>query len=175
MSSPLPSATLCDVGLAADPLDRLFRIIDEHVATGRYPGAQIAIARQGELAVVKTFGDRVIQPARMPALDDTLWLLYSNTKVLTACAVWLLVERGALRFTDAVAAHVPDFKKHGKGEITVIQLLTHRGGSRTPTCPRRCGRITSCSRAPCATSRSSGCRAARFTTTAARRTGPRPS
>src|SRR5215813_13001111 len=85
MSFPLPSATLCDVGLAAEPLDRLFHIIDEHVATGRYPGAQIAIARHGELAVVKTFGDRVIEPARMPALDDTLWLLYSNTKVLAAC------------------------------------------------------------------------------------------
>src|SRR5438093_517577 len=128
MSFPLPSATLCDVGLAADPLDRLFHIIDEHVATGRYPGAQIAIARNGQLAVVKTFGDRTIDPARAPAHDDTLWLLYSNTKVLTACAVWLLVERGALRFTDAVAAHVPEFKKHGKGEITVIQLLTHQGG-----------------------------------------------
>src|SRR5439155_1584793 len=50
MSFPLPSATLCDVGLAADPLDRLFHIIDEHVATGRYPGAQIAIARNGQLA-----------------------------------------------------------------------------------------------------------------------------
>src|SRR5436309_2061383 len=119
MSFPLPSATLCDVGLAADPLDRLFHIIDEHVATGRYPGAQIAIARNGQLAVVKTFGDRTIDPARAPAHDDTLWLLYSNTKVLTACAVWLLVERGALRFTDAVAAHVPEFKKHCKGEITV--------------------------------------------------------
>ncbi len=128
MSFPLPSATLCDVGLAADPLDRLFHIIDEHVATGRYPGVQIAIARNGQLAVVKTFGDRTIDPARTPAHDDTLWLLYSNTKVLTACAVWLLVERGALRFTDAVAAHVPEFKKHGKGEITVIQLLTHQGG-----------------------------------------------
>src|SRR5437773_7406367 len=71
MSFPLPSATLCDVGLAADPLDRLFHIIDEHVATGRYPGAQIAIARNGQLAVVKTFGDRTIDPARAPAHDDT--------------------------------------------------------------------------------------------------------
>src|SRR5215813_1101639 len=128
MSFPLPSATLCDVGLAADPLDRLFRIIDEHVATGRSPRAQIAIARHGELAVVKTFGDRVIQPTRMPALDDTLWLLYSNTKVLTAAAVWLLAERGALAFTDPVAAHLPGFEANGKGEITIIQLLTHQGG-----------------------------------------------
>src|SRR5262249_11472303 len=73
-------------------------------------------------------GAAAIEPTRVAAHDDTLWLLYSNTKVLTACAVWLLVERGALRFTDAVAAHVPGFEKHGKGEITVIQLLTHQGG-----------------------------------------------
>src|SRR5438046_9652743 len=128
MSFPLPSATLCDVGLAADPLDRLFHIIDEHVATGRYPGAQIAIARNGQLAVVKTFGDRTIDPARTPAHDDTLWLLYSNTKVLTACAVWLLVDRGALAFTDRVAEHLPGFEANGKGEITLIQLLTHQAG-----------------------------------------------
>jgi len=128
MSFPLTSATLCDVGLAADPLDRLFHIIDEHVATGRYPGAQIAIARNGQLAVVKTFGDRTIDPARTPAHDDTLWLLYSNTKVLTASAVWVLAERGALSFTDKVAQHLPGFEAHGKGEVTLVQLLTHQGG-----------------------------------------------
>src|SRR5436309_5450375 len=128
MSFPLTSATLCDVGLSAEPLDRLFRIIEEHVATGRYPGAQIAIARHGQLAAFKTFGDAAIDPARRPAHDDTLWLLYSNTKVLTACAVWLLVERGALAFTDRIADHVPGFEANGKGDISVIQLLTHQGG-----------------------------------------------
>ena len=64
----------------------------------------------------------------MPARDDTLWLLYSNTKVITACAVWMLAEQGALRFTDRVAEHVPGFEANGKGDITIIQLLTHQGG-----------------------------------------------
>src|SRR3989442_7967060 len=136
MSFPLPSATLCDVGLAADPLDRLFHIIEEHVATGRYPGAQIAIARHGQLAVFKTFGDAAIDPARRPAHDDTLLLLYSNTKVLTACAVWLLVERGALRFTDTIAMHVPGFEANGKDEVTLIQVLTHQGGFPNADVPR---------------------------------------
>ena len=49
------------------------------------------------------------------AKDDTLWLLYSNTKVLTACAVWLLVERGALAFTDKVSERLPGFEQNGKG------------------------------------------------------------
>jgi CubicO group peptidase (beta-lactamase class C family) len=72
----------------------------------------------------------------VPAGDDTLWLLYSNTKVITACAVWLLAERGALRFTDTVAEHVPGFEANGKGGITIIQLLTHQAGFPDADVPR---------------------------------------
>ena len=128
MPFPLTSATLSDAGLAPEPIERLFRTIERHVADGRYPGAQVAIARHSQLAVFRTFGDARLAPGRAPAADDTLWLLYSNTKVVTACAVWLLVERGALRFTDTVAEHVPGFEAHGKGGISVLQLLTHQGG-----------------------------------------------
>jgi CubicO group peptidase (beta-lactamase class C family) len=109
-------------------LDRLQELIMRHVADGRYPAAQIALARRGQLALFASFGDARTQPSRVAAGDDTLWLLYSNTKVITACAVWLLAERGALSFTDAVAAHLPGFEANGKGEITILQLLTHQAG-----------------------------------------------
>ena len=42
--------------------------------------------------------------------------------------IWQLVERGALTFNDRVADHVPEFARHGKGEITLFQVLTHQGG-----------------------------------------------
>ena len=136
MNFPLGSSTPSALGFAPEPLERLGGIIEEHIRDGRYPGAQIALARHGKLAVVRTFGDAALAPARQPAADDTLWLLYSNTKVITACAVWLLVERGALRFTDTVAQHVPGFEAHGKGGITLIQLLTHQGGFPNADVPR---------------------------------------
>ena len=128
MNFPLAPSTPAQLGLDQTRLNQLARIIDAHIREGRYPGAQIAVARHGKLAVVRTSGDATLEPARQPAADDTLWLLYSNTKVITACAVWLLVERGAIRFTDTVAAHVPGFEAHGKGDITLIQLLSHQGG-----------------------------------------------
>lgn len=136
MSFPLGSSTTSALGFAQEPLDRLAGIIEGHIRDGRYPGAQVALARRGKLALVKTFGDAALAPSRQPAADDTLWLLYSNTKVITACAVWLLVERGRLRFTDTVAEHVPGFEANGKGGITVIQLLTHQGGFPNADVPR---------------------------------------
>jgi CubicO group peptidase (beta-lactamase class C family) len=136
MNVPLASSTPSALGFAAEPLERLGRMIEGHIRDGRYPGAQIALARRGKLALVRTFGDASLEPARQPAADDTLWLLYSNTKVITACAVWLLVERGLLRFTDTIAEHVPGFEASGKGSITLIQLLTHQGGFPNADVPR---------------------------------------
>jgi CubicO group peptidase (beta-lactamase class C family) len=135
MAFPLPSATLAELGLAPEPLARLEALIGQHIAEGRYPGAQIAVARDGELALFRTFGDARLDPERVPASDDTLWLLYSNTKVITACALWVLAERGALRFTDTVAQHVPGFEANGKGGITVLELLTHQAGFPTAVVP----------------------------------------
>lgn len=128
MTFPLPMSAPSSLGLDEGALDGLYELINHHLTEGRYPGAQIAVARYGKLAVFRTFGDARLEPDRAAARDETLWFISSNTKVITACAVWILVERGALRFTDTVAAHVPGFEANGKGEITVLQLLTHQAG-----------------------------------------------
>jgi len=136
MRFPLETSSVEALGFDAKPLSRLRELITAHIAEGRYPAGQIAIARHGKLGVLWTLGDARLDPQRVPARDDTLWLLYSNTKVITACAVWVLVERGALTFTDRVADHVPGFEAHGKGDISVIQLLTHQGGFPNAEVPR---------------------------------------
>ena len=128
MTFPMALSTPEALGLTPEPLERLQETIKRHIADGRYPGAQIAVARHGKLALFRTFGAARIDPEPVPARDDTLWLMYSNTKVITTSALWLLVERGAVRFTDTVASHVPGFEAEGKGDITIVQLLTHQGG-----------------------------------------------
>ena len=127
MAFPLTASDPASLGLQPRALERLDELINRHITDGRYPGAQYALARHGKLALFRSFGDARTEP-RSPAREDTLWLLFSNTKVVTACAVWILVERGALSFTDKVAAHLPGFEANGKGDISVIQLLSHQGG-----------------------------------------------
>jgi len=128
MTFPLATSAVEALGLDPKPLARLRELITAHVAESRYPAAQIAVARHGKLGLLWTIGDARLEPQRAPARDETLWLLYSNTKVITACAVWILVERGALAFTDRVADHVPGFEANGKGHVTIVQLLSHQGG-----------------------------------------------
>ena len=115
------------LGLDPAPLARLVEAVEAHIAEGRYPGAEIAVARHGRLALHRRFGRARLDPPR-EAGEDTLWLLFSNTKVITAAAVWKLAALGRLRFTDPVAMHLPGFEAHGKGRQTVLELLTHQGG-----------------------------------------------
>lgn len=127
-TAPLPLADPSDLGLDPSQIERLYGLIDQHLAEGRYPGAQVAIARNGKLAAFRTFGNARTEPEAVPATDETLWLLYSQTKVIVTAAVWQLVDRGLIGFADRVAEHLPEFARHGKGEITLFQLLTHQGG-----------------------------------------------
>jgi CubicO group peptidase (beta-lactamase class C family) len=124
---PLEPASPAELDLDEPALARLRRLIRLHIEQGRYPGAQIALARHGRLALYESFGRAAIAPERA-AGDDTLWLLFSNTKVITAVGVWILVEEGLVRFSDRIAEHVPEFARHGKGDITLAQVLSHRGG-----------------------------------------------
>src|SRR5438105_4316537 len=125
---PLASADPASLGFAATPLQHLDRLIRQHIEEGRYPGAQIALARHGKLALFRSYGDAKTEPRKTSATDETLFLLFSQTKVLTSSAVWALVEEGRLSFMDRIADHLPEFAARGKGDITLHQVMTHQGG-----------------------------------------------
>ncbi len=125
---PLPEADPASLGFAAKPLFHLEALIHRHIENGRYPGCQIALARHGKLALFRNYGHARIEPLRQSVADDTLFLLFSQTKMLTSAAVWALVEEGKLSFMDRVAEHMPEFAARGKADITLHQVITHQGG-----------------------------------------------
>ncbi len=125
---PLPESNLAALGFAAKPLDHLDALIQSHISEGRYASAQIALARNGRLGLFRTYGNARTEGATTPATNETLFLLFSQTKVVTSAAVWTLVEEGKLSFMDKVADHLPDFAARGKADITLQQVMTHQGG-----------------------------------------------
>ena len=53
---PLPNGDGAKLGFSARALTALDTLIREHVAERRYAGAQIALARHGELALFRSYG-----------------------------------------------------------------------------------------------------------------------
>ncbi len=113
-------------------LERLWDLVQSHIDEGRYTGCQIAIAHEGEVLMVKNFGwsrlNTMDAKESWTVHDDTLFLLYSNTKILMATLLWKLFEEGRLSFNDTVCTYLPDFARHGKEHITLFQLITHQAG-----------------------------------------------
>ena len=67
---PLATASLAELGLHAPAIDRLRALVKTHIVQGRYPGAQIALARHGKLALFETFGHATLEPKTL-ATDST--------------------------------------------------------------------------------------------------------
>ena len=125
---PLPESNPAALGFAQKPLDHLDALIQSHIDEGRYPGAQIALARNGKLALSRTYGNARTESSTVSATNETLFLLFSQTKVLTSSAIWTLVEEGKLSFMDKITDVLPEFAARGKADITLQQVMTHQGG-----------------------------------------------
>ena len=125
---PLPESDPASLGLDTRQLAALEALIHRHIEDGRYPGAQIALARHGKLALFRSFGRARDGATTVPTTNETLFLLFSQTKVLTSATVWTLIEDGVLSPMDRIADHLPEFAARGKADITLHQVMTHQGG-----------------------------------------------
>ncbi len=125
---PLPTADGSKLGFSARALGHLDTLIREHIAQGRYPGAQIALARHGQLALFRSYGKMSDEAGGADVTERTLFQMFSQTKVFTSAALWTLVEEGRVSFMDPVAHHLPEFAARGKGAITLHQVMSHTGG-----------------------------------------------
>ena len=133
---PLQKADLGANGIRTEQIERLYALIERQMTEGRYPGCQVALARHGKLLLERSFGQAVVGDKAKAADAHTLLLLYSNTKVVTATALWKLCEQGAFRFTDRVSDHLPGFERHGKRDVTIFQVITHQGGFPSAVLPK---------------------------------------
>ena len=106
----------------------MFARAKRDVDDGTLPSAQVAIARHGKLAGMRTYGSAVQGGAEQPATDGTLYHFFSSTKAVVSAAVWLLFEEGQLRLDEKVADIIPEFGTNGKEAIDIETLMLHAGG-----------------------------------------------
>jgi len=120
--------SLREVGLDPQKVDALFERAAREVNDGLLPSCQIAIARNGKVGAMRTFGHAVQGGADRPATNDTLYTIFSCTKAIMSAAAWLLMGEGKLDVRERAADIVPEFGTNGKDAITVEQLLLHTAG-----------------------------------------------
>lgn len=90
-------------------------------------GAALCVYRDGS-PIVDLYGGVADPTTGDPWREDTLTLVFSSTKGITAACIALLVERGQLDLDAPVARYWPEFAANGKAEISVRCVLTHRAG-----------------------------------------------
>ena len=122
-----------DVGLNPDKVQALMDRAERDVKDGVLPACQVAVARNGKIAAMKTFGRAVQGGAEKPATDETVFVAMSATKAITSSALWLLIQEGKVDPADKIVKYVPEYGTNGKETTTIEHLLIHTAG--IPTAP----------------------------------------
>jgi len=143
-SPPLSPAAPATVGMSAERLARIDRMLEAAVAEGQAPGAVALVARRGKIVYHKAFGMADHEAGR-PLEKDAIFRIASQSKAVTATAVMMLWEEGRFQLDDPVAKHIPAFENAqvlqsfrysdtsytaapAARPITIRHLLTHTSG-----------------------------------------------
>ena len=93
----------------------------------------LAAARGGTARLWVQRGDETLLDASVGCAPDTLFLLFSAGKPLTALAVHHLAECGLIELDAPVCTYWPEFAGGGKRDVQVRHVLQHRSGAPTST------------------------------------------
>lgn len=90
-------------------------------------GAAVAAYWRGQ-QVVDLWGGRRSEADDAPWNEDTMVIVFSSTKGLSAMTLAIANSRSWLDYDAPVARYWPEFAQNGKAEISVRQLLAHEAG-----------------------------------------------
>lgn len=93
------------------------------------PGASVAVLVDGDVAEA-TFGAVNVRTG-VPVTPDTLFMIQSITKIITATLVMQLVDAGLVELDDPIHHHLTQFHtadREVSNRVTVRHLLAHTGG-----------------------------------------------
>ncbi len=105
--------------LRKDKIEEAAARIEEAVRGGRVRAAALEV-RQGTFRYSRAFGEA--------ASPETIFLIASITKPMTAAGVMILADRGELGLDDPVHKYIPEFSEGDRKLVTIRHLLTHTSG-----------------------------------------------
>jgi CubicO group peptidase (beta-lactamase class C family) len=114
-------------GFVAPDWEPVHEVFTQTIDSKQDVGAAVSLFHRGQ-CVIDLVGGYFDKESTKPYDHDTLQLVFSTTKGVTAIAVAMCVERGLLSYQEPVALFWPEFAAAGKEHATVAQLLSHQVG-----------------------------------------------
>ncbi len=123
------------VGMSADSLQKIDRIIENAISKKTMPGAQIVIARKGKIVWQKSYGTQTYEEKAISIQHENLYDVASVTKIAaTLPAIMHLYNEGKIDLDEKASYYLPELKGGNKENITLREILTHQAGL-TPYIP----------------------------------------
>ena len=114
-------------GLVAPGFEEVRAEFERNFAERGDIGAAVAAYWRGEKVVDLWGGDRTPN-GYAPWNEDTMVVVHSTTKGLSAMTLAVANARGWMDYDAPVARYWPEFAQNGKATVTVRQLLGHEAG-----------------------------------------------
>jgi CubicO group peptidase (beta-lactamase class C family) len=122
----LPASPLCAQSLLSVALDQA---VEAGIRSRTYPAAAVVVGRGDTILYAKGYGSFTWSgDSRRPDPAYSLWDVASLSKVMTASAVAVLVDRQVLELEQPVSGVLPSFAGEAKDHVTVRMLLDHTSG-----------------------------------------------
>lgn len=116
------------VGLDAATLARIDDLVKEAINQGATPGAQVLVARHGQVVYNKNFG-YIDQKKKEAVRSEHIYDLASITKIaVTVPLLMRLVEEGKINLDQTIGYYLPEAKGTNKENLVLREVLAHQSG-----------------------------------------------
>ena len=117
-----------DVGMSQEALSLAGNILESEIKNRRITAASLLVARNRTIALSKGYGHLTPDTDSPSVKPDSVFLLASITKPVTACALMLLVDSGQISLDDPACQYLPEFQGDDRDKVQVRHLLSHISG-----------------------------------------------
>jgi CubicO group peptidase (beta-lactamase class C family) len=114
-------------GFTAPGFEAVSEVFEQNFAKDLEVGAGFSAYHRG-VKVVDIWGGVADADTGRPWTQDTIEVVFSTTKGVTAICAHKLAQEGKLDFDAPVAKYWPEFAQAGKDDIPVSYLMSHRAG-----------------------------------------------
>ena len=108
--------------------DSVYRIVEEGIRAGAYPGAQVLVARHGHVIFHEAFGYHTYDSTRLVTTED-IYDFASITKISTGLPIAMkLYGEGKFDLDAPWSRYYPAFRGSDKASLRYRDILTHQAG-----------------------------------------------